>query len=94
MTIIATPVKREQPDSVSTENEKEAAMQHEEAAKMHYEAAKHNEQENQENAGQSQVIANGHSGLAYEAQKEAAKNNAAAAKKKSFHPMYSLSNIT
>jgi hypothetical protein len=87
MTTIATPVKKEQTNGISPENKKGvenhkvAARHHEEAAKNHHEAAKHHEDGNHEKAAQSTIIANGHSSLAHEAQKEDAKHHAAAAKK-------------
>jgi len=87
MSTVATPVKKEQSNGASSEvkkgveNHKEAAMHHEEAAKNHHEAAKHHEDGNHEKAAQSTVIANGHSSLAHEAQKEDAKHHAVTAKK-------------
>ena len=87
MTTIATPVKNENVPSLTpeikkgVENHKIAAQHHEVAAKHHHEAAKHHEEGHHEKAAQSTIIANGHSDLAHQAQKEDAKKHAAEPKK-------------
>ena len=86
-TTTTTPVKKETPNVMAAEvkkgveNHKAAAMHHEEAAKSHHEAAKHHIEGNHEKAAQTTIIANGHSSLANEAQKEDAKHHALAEKK-------------
>ena len=58
------------------ENHKQAAVHHQEAAKHHLEAAKHHEEGNHEKAHTSAVLANGHSSIANDCQKEDAKQHA------------------
>jgi len=62
------------------DNHKQAAAHHEEAAKHHLEAAKHHEAGNHEKAHQSAVLANGHSCMASECQKEDVKSHALSSK--------------
>lgn len=87
MSTVTTPVKKDQSNGSSHEvkngvdNHKMAAMHHEEAAKNHHDAAKHHDDGNHEMAAHSTVIANGHSTIAHEAQKEDAKQHALTAKK-------------
>lgn len=87
MSTATTPLKKEESNGSSpemkkgVENHKMAAMHHEEAAKNHHEAAKHHEDGNHDKAAQSTVIANGHSNIAHEAQKEDAKHHSVTAKK-------------
>ena len=87
MSTVATPVKKEQSNGASpeikkgVENHKVAALHHEEAAKNHHEAAKHHDEGNHEKAAQSTVVANGHSALANDAQKEDAKHHTVTVKK-------------
>ena len=58
------------------ENHKQAAAHHQEAAKHHLDAAKHHEAGNHEKAQASAVLANGHSCIACDCQKEDAKHHA------------------
>ena len=87
MTDIATPVKKEQSNGTAPdnkkgiENHKTAAKHHEAAAKSHHEAAKHHEEGNHDKAALSTIVAQGHSNLANDAQKEDAKLHAAVDKK-------------
>ena len=62
------------------QNHRQAAAHHQEAAKHHLEAAKHHEAGNHEKAHASTVIANGHSNIATDCQKEDAKHHALATK--------------
>jgi hypothetical protein len=84
MSTVAMPVKKEQTNGMSAEiksgveNHKGAAKHHEAAAKNHHEAARQHEEGNHEKAAQSTVLANGHSSLAAEAQKDDARHHAAA----------------
>ena len=62
------------------ENHKQAAAHHQEAAKHHLDAAKHHEEGNHEKAHASAILANGHSCMACECQKEDVKHHALNAK--------------
>jgi hypothetical protein len=76
-------IKKEQPGTPTTENQKgidnhkKAATHFEAAAKNHLEAAKHHESGNHEKAAKSTVEAHGHSCVANEAQKEDVKHHTA-----------------
>ena len=58
------------------ENHRQAATHHQEAAKHHLDAAKHHEEGNHEKAHASAVLADGHSCIANDCQKEDAKHHA------------------
>lgn len=60
----------------SVENHKQSAVHHQEAAKHHLDAAKHHEAGNHDKAHTSTVLANGHSSIANDYQKEDAKQHA------------------
>ena len=60
----------------SVENHKQAAVHHQEAAKHHLDAANHHEAGNHDKAHTSAVLANGHSNIAGDHQREDAKNHA------------------
>ncbi|HXU28257.1 MAG TPA: hypothetical protein VN698_13580 [Bacteroidia bacterium] len=62
------------------ENHKQAATHHQEAAKHHLDAAKHHEAGNNEKAYESTTLANGHSVIASDYQREDAKHHALNAK--------------
>jgi hypothetical protein len=82
MTTTVAPIKKEQSNGPSPENQKgienhkTAAMHLESAAKFHLEAARNHENGNHEKAAQSTVAAHGHFLLASEAQKEDVKHHA------------------
>ena len=73
-----------QPSASSTsstvDNHKQAAVHHQEAAKHHLDAAKHHEEGNHDKAHSSSVLANGHSSIAVDHQKEDAKSHALSSK--------------
>jgi hypothetical protein len=76
------PIKKDQPEMPTAENQKSkienhktAAMHHGEAAKNHTDAAKHREDGNHDKANDCTVKAQGHSHLANEANKEVIKNH-------------------
>lgn len=73
-----------QPNAAETkkgiENHKQAAEHHQQAAKHHLEAAAHHEAGNHDKAHSSAVLANGHSCIACECQKQDAKHHALTSK--------------
>ena len=82
MTTTATPIKSEDSNGHSSENQKGienhkiAAHHHEQAAKHHHEAAKQHETGNHEKASESTIKAHGHNSLANDAQREDLKHHA------------------
>ena len=79
MSNVETPIKKEQSNGSSSENQKgidnhkKAATHFEAAAKSHREAAKHHEDGNHEKADKSTVTAEEQKKLAWEAHKEVVK---------------------
>ena len=82
MTTTATPVKKEQSNGSSPENQKgiknhkTAAKHHQEAAKHHLDAAKHHEAGDHDKAFESTIKAHGHHCSANDAQREDVKHHA------------------
>ena len=82
MSNLVTPIKKEQSNDATAENQKgienhkKAATHFEAAAKNHRDAAKHHEDGNHEKACESTLKAHGHQCLANEFQKEDAKYHA------------------